>query len=248
MKQRSLSAIIVILVMSLSVYFSAGAQALSSTKGPLTIYHLSPDGKITVAQINAFTEGDPIWISVPQGSSGPYFLSIDDQNGSPVVTKRDGFLPTDNLLPLSLDPSSFKPNQSYQVTLEVSRATLPGLYAAQLYGTTLLVLPARAYLSSENFSRNNGQTSISVRLADARGNPKTGVRLEVSLTQGSMSLPITTEKTDAHGRVVYSFSEALAAGQYQYEVNELDVGISATPIQLPQFVVEPRSSTLDTWS
>src|SRR3989442_4055810 len=184
MKQRSLSAIIVILVMSLSVYFSAGAQGQSSGQGPLTIYHTGTDGKIVAAQTNVFTLGDPIWISFPQGSSAPYLLLINDQNGSPVTSSRDGFLPADNLLPLSLDPSSFKPNHSYQVTLEVSQPTLPGMYAARLYGTTLLVLPARAYLSSENFSRNNGQTSISVRLSDAMDNPKTGVRLELSLTQG----------------------------------------------------------------
>src|SRR2546425_6869131 len=234
--------------MSLSVYFSAGAQAQPSNQGNLTIYHVGPDGQIVAAQNNVFTEGETIWIGVPQGSTTPYLLSVHDQNGATVVTNQGGSFPPDNLLPLSLDPGSYTPNHSYQVILGASQTTLPGMAVVQSHSAVLVVTVGYGHLSSENFSRNNGQVTASVRLSDPQGNSKTGVRLGLFLNQGPTSIPITTEKTNSRGGAGFSFGEALSAGQYQYEVKVLDDGVFAAPLQLPPFTVGTRATSLYTWA
>jgi len=248
MNRKPFLAIIAILLMTLSVYFSAGAQAQTASQESLTIYHMGPDGTILLAETNAFGDGEIIWLGVPKGASSPYWLAVKDQDGNIVAETRGGTLPSNNLIPLSLVPGSFAPNQRYQVTLGVSQNTLPGMAYIQNYAATLVIVPGFARLWSENFSRSNNQVTASVKLSDEHGNSRTGVRLGLFLTQGAISLPITNEKTDSQGRATFTSGEALAAGKYQYEARVLDNGVFANPLQLPQFTVGTRPTILFTWS
>jgi 5-hydroxyisourate hydrolase-like protein (transthyretin family) len=87
-----------------------------------------------------------------------------------------------------------------------------------------------------------------VLLRDGNKNPSVGVHLGLTLLQGGASLPITTETTDSHGRAAFQVGEALAAGQYQYEVNVIDDGIFAPPQQLSQFTIGTKPTILTTWA
>jgi 5-hydroxyisourate hydrolase-like protein (transthyretin family) len=87
-----------------------------------------------------------------------------------------------------------------------------------------------------------------VTLQDGHKNPSVGVHIGLTLLQGGASLPITTETTDTDGRADFQVGEALAAGQYQYEVNVIDDGVFAAPLQISQFTIGTRPTILTAWS
>src|SRR5207247_10152871 len=165
MNRKPFLAIIAIVLMTLSVYFSAGAQAQTASQESLTIYHMGPDGTILLAETNAFGDGEIIWLGVPKGASSPYWLAVKDQDGNIVAETRGGTLPSNNLIPLSLVPGSFAPNQRYQVTLGASQNTLPGMAYIQNYAAKLVIVLGSARLGCWNFFRRNHQETPSVKQA-----------------------------------------------------------------------------------
>src|SRR5207249_12170751 len=98
MNRKPFLAIIAILLMTLSVYFSAGAQAQTASQESLTIYHMGPDGTILLAETNAYGDGEIIWLGVQQGASSPYWLTVTAQDANRVADTRSRTLLSNELI------------------------------------------------------------------------------------------------------------------------------------------------------
>ncbi len=245
MKRKVLNSLFIIVVMSLSVYLTAGAWAQTqSTSGLLTLYHLDSNGNPTVAIGNLFTSGEQIWVAVPQADSWAYWLTVYNDRGSQIWNQTSSSIPSNNLLPLVLSPSIFPPNHNYQVILRTFQGTLPGMGIAQSSATTFMVGPGLGRLLLESFSRAGGIDESHVRLVDMNGNPKAVVRLGLFLHQGGSSVQVTTELTDTHGRAILRLGEALASGSYSLEVRSVDGSTPSSPLRVSDFSVQVRPTMI----
>jgi hypothetical protein len=233
-----------------SLYFTgvASAQLPSATGPPLTLYQLGPDGVMVKAAVNVFSAGQQIWIGIPSSASPPYLLTTSDSTGATISTQDGTSFPTDNLVSLNLSPSIYHARQAYQLALTTQVATSPGFFVSQTSSATITIVPGFARFTLESYVHQDGMARAQVLLLDGNKNPSVGVHLGLTLLQGGVSLPITTETTDSNGRATFQVGEALAAGQYQYEVNVIDDGIFAPPEQLSQFTIGTKPTTLTTWA
>jgi 5-hydroxyisourate hydrolase-like protein (transthyretin family) len=203
---------------------------------------------VVKASVNVFSAGQQIWIGIPSSASPPYLFTTRDSSGATLSKQYGTAFPSDNLVSLSLSPSIYHARQSYQLALETQVATSPGLSVSQTSSAIVGIVPSFARLASEGFTRQNGMTRAQVALLDGNKNPSVGVHIGLTLLQRGASLRITTETTDSNGKAVFQVGEALAAGQYQYEVNVIDDGVFAPPIQLSQFTIGAKPTTLTTWA
>src|SRR3989442_716108 len=233
-----------------SLYFTgvASAQPPSAIGPPLTLYQLGPDGMVVKASVNVFSAGQQIWIGIPSSASPPYLFTTRDSSGATLSKQYGTAFPTDNMVSLSLSPSIYHARQAYQLALTSQVATSPGFSVSQTSSAAIGIVPGFARFTLESYTRQNGMARAQVLLRDGNKNPSVGVRLGLTLLQGGASLPITTETTDSHGRAAFQVGDALAAGQYQYEVNVIDDGIFAPPQQLSQFTIGAKPTTLTTWT
>jgi hypothetical protein len=246
MKTQHFSAIIIILLMGLSTYYTAGASAQSAAGNnlPLTIYHLGTNGQLQASQSNVFNSGESISISFPDSSSPPYSASAYSAAGQEVWTQQGSFKNGDSLT-IQLSPYSFPPNANYGLILRVNSVTLPGMAVVETYAASFRVVPGIGRLSLESYSSKGGSVEAHVSLTDMNGNHRSGIHLGLFLQQDGASIPLTTEVTDAQGKAVFRFGQSLAGGHYSLVSSVLDTGaISASPLSVAEFSVDPKPTTI----
>src|SRR2546430_6654220 len=101
---RILSGGAIIFVVILSAYFGAVAAApIPNAVGqPLAIYELDSGGHLVASMTNVFEAGQMIWVSVPNGISPPYTLTMTSLSGFTVFSQQNNTFPANGLISVSL--------------------------------------------------------------------------------------------------------------------------------------------------
>ncbi len=248
MKGDRIVCIGLVLVVLFSTYFAGVAYALTSLSGSLTLYRLDSTGNMVAATNNVFSAAQQIWAGIPIGAAAPYLITSFSASGRGIWSQNGTSLPSNNLLPIILAPSVFPPG-SYQLVIQTRVQTSPGFYSPQTDSAIFSIVPAVGNLVLENYSHQNRTARAQVSLLDLDRSPLTGVRLGLILHQGNSSLQITSETTNSSGRSVFQVGEALAAGDYWFEVKILDSNALWAPsIRTPTFTVQTNPAFLQAWA